>query len=463
MLKLFDEGRLLLELDFDAAVPQSSRAVSLSGVGPGFSSPPVRCSPLGTLLGAIGVEVEPPRVGLLTDVSATEDAAFSFIVPAGVLTDPQDLPLTLSATLADGSVLPSWLTFNPAAHEFSGIPGNDNVGSLSVKLIATNSAGRQTAGFFGLAVANVNDAPSLPRHREPGGPRGSSVQPHDPGKCLRRRGRGRYAELRADARRWFAAAIVAELRSRTRGVLSGTPFNADVGTLSLRVTATDSHAASASLIFKLAVANANDAPIVATALVDQNGQAGVPFSYTVPLATFSDPDVGDTLSYSATLSDGSALPAWLSFDAVSRTFSGIPPIGFGGAVSVRVIAADGTGATTSDVFALNVMAEVTLDGTTGNDTLIGTAGRDLINGRAGNDQLNGLAGNDVLDGGAGNDTMAGGPGDDLYVVDSSSDIVSEAANEGTDTVQSPVTWTLGINIENLSLTGTSAINGTGNT
>ena len=116
-----------------------------------------------------------------------------------------------------------------------------------------------------------------------------------------------------------------------------------MGTLSLRVTATDSHAASASSTFNLAVANTNDAPIVANALADQNSQAGVPFSYTVPLSAFSDPDAGDALIYSATLSDGSALPGWLSFDAASRTFSGIPPIGLGGAVAVRVIATDGAG------------------------------------------------------------------------------------------------------------------------
>ena len=64
------------------------------------------------MLGAIEVEVEPPRVGSLMDQSATEDAAFSFIVAAGVVTDPQGLPLTFSATLADGSALPSWLAFN---------------------------------------------------------------------------------------------------------------------------------------------------------------------------------------------------------------------------------------------------------------------------------------------------------------------------------------------------------------
>ena len=51
-----------------------------------------------------------------------------------------------------------------------------------------------------------------------------------------------------------------------------------------------------------------------------------------------------------------------------------------------------------------------------------------------------------------NDTMAGGLGNDVYVVDSASDVVTEAASAGTDTVQSTVTWTLGANLENLTLT-----------
>lgn len=77
-------------------------------------------------------------------------------------------------------------------------------------------------------------------------------------------------------------------------------------------------------------------------------------------------------------------------------------------------------------------------------------------------ELWGNAGKNVLDGKAGADTMAGGLGDDTYLVDVAGDVVTEAAGEGTDTVETRVDWTLGANLERLVLAGTSNLKGTGN-
>ncbi|PVE26533.1 furin, partial [Enterococcus faecalis] len=85
-------------------------------------------------------------------------------------------------------------------------------------------------------------------------------------------------------------------------------------------------------------------------------------------------------------------------------------------------------------------------------------------GNGGNNVITGNGGNNTLDGGAGTDTLIGGSGDDIYIVDSTTDTITELANAGTDTIQSSVTYTiLAANVENLTLTGTAAINGTGNT
>jgi len=115
-------------------------------------------------------------------------------------------------------------------------------------------------------------------------------------------------------------------------------------------------------------------------------------------------------------------------------------------------------------------ATYTLAANVENLTLAGSSGLggtgnaldNVLTGNSGANSLTGGAGNDTLDGGAGNDTMVGGTGNDTYIVNVATDVVTENANEGGDTIRSAVTLTLGTNVENLTLTGTSAINGTGN-
>jgi Ca2+-binding RTX toxin-like protein len=106
------------------------------------------------------------------------------------------------------------------------------------------------------------------------------------------------------------------------------------------------------------------------------------------------------------------------------------------------------------------------------DTMTGNAAANRFEGFGGNDNLSGLAGNDALLGGNGNDTMnggtgidsmSGGIGNDTYIVDHAADATIESASAGTDNVQASIAHTLRVNVENLVLTGSGNINGTGNT
>ena len=306
----------------------------------------------------------PTVVAPLADQTVPEDAPLSIVVPANTFAD-QDTndALTYSASLANGNALPTWLSFNPSIGAFNGTPDDAQVGSLDVKVTATDSGNLSVSDEFSLIVTNVNEAPT-----------------------------------------------------------------------------------------------------VAVSLADQQATEDAVFSFTVPTGTFADVDPGDSLTYSATLADGSALPSWLSFNSATRTFSGTPADGDAGVVNLNVTATDTGNLGVSDLFDLTVtIPNLVLTGTAGNDVLTGGAGHDQLFGLAGNDTLNGQAGNDLLDGGTGTDTMAGSAGNDTYVVENLFDVVTEAANEGTDTVQSSLlAYTLGANVENLTLTGTGPSAGIGN-
>lgn len=97
----------------------------------------------------------------------------------------------------------------------------------------------------------------------------------------------------------------------------------------------------------------------------------------------------------------------------------------------------------------------------GNDTILGNFADNVLKGNAGNDLIAAAAGNDLLDGGTGNDEMLGGTGDDTYIVGEKGDVVTELANEGTDTVKAAIDYALTANVEKLILTG-GALNGIGN-
>ena len=130
---------------------------------------------------------------------------------------------------------------------------------------------------------------------------------------------------------------------------SGTPTNEEVGSSEITVIATDQDEESISNIFTLTVDNVNDAPTLNSAIADQTTLEDETFSFTFDENTFNDVDAGDSLSYSAT-----NLPDWLSFDATTRTFRGIPSNKDVGNTDIEVTATDQAEESVSDTFTLTV-------------------------------------------------------------------------------------------------------------
>ncbi len=172
---------------------------------------------------------------------------------------------------------------------------------------------------------------------------------------------------------------------------------------------------ASNFIFSTASAT-NQAPVLNTPLIDQNVTELKAFSYAVQPGSFSDPD-STALTYSATLTDNSALPDWLTFDSKTLTFSGTPGGTASGLYSILLTASDATGASVADSFAINVgnVAPGTLTGSQNAETLYGTEGDDTLLGLGGDDTLRGDTGADILNGGAGRDTLYGGANADTFV------------------------------------------------
>lgn len=312
---------------------------------------------LEALVGGQPVNRSPVVSAALADITVQEDSSLNLTLPANTFSDADfGDTLTYSATLADGSALPSWLSFDAVTQTFSGTPGNADVGALHVLVTATDSGNLSASDTYVLTVNNVNDAPEvLTAVSQQSTNEDASFSFTIPVDTFTDIDVGDALAFTVSLADGSALPAWLSFDSATQ-TFTGIPGNGEVGTLSLRITATDTAGDSASSVFNVVVNNVNDAPTVSTPIADQAASEDAPFSFTLSPDTFTDVDLihGDTLTYGTTLADGSALPAWLTFDAATRTFSGIPGNSDVGFLSIRVTATDSAGASSAAGFGLGV-------------------------------------------------------------------------------------------------------------
>jgi hypothetical protein len=291
----------------------------------------------------------PVITNAIPDQSVAEDTAWSFQFVASAFTDPEGDAITFTATLANGDQLPAWLGFNAAARTFSGTPPTDFNGPIDLKVSASDGA-LARSDTFTLTVTPVNDAPVLSNAIAD-----QSIA-EDTAWSFQFAANA-FTDIDGDALIFTAtlgngdplpAWLSFNAAART---FSGTPPTDFNGPIDLKVTASDGSLARSDT-FTLTVTPVNDAPVLSNAIADQSVAEDTAWSFQFAANAFTDPE-GDAITFTATLANGDPLPAWLSFDAAARTFSGTAPIDFNGPIDLKVAASDGTLAR-SDTFTLTV-------------------------------------------------------------------------------------------------------------
>jgi RHS repeat-associated protein len=114
-------------------------------------------------------------------------------------------------------------------------------------------------------------------------------------------------------------------------------------------------------LFGISINPVNDVPIVLNAIASQSTTEGQTFSYNFPQNTFVDNDLNEVLTYTATLANGNSLPTWLSFNAATRTFNGIPTADSSGTLTLVVTATDTAQTSVSNSFNLTILEEQSSD------------------------------------------------------------------------------------------------------
>ena len=276
---------------------------------------------------------DPPATPSLTDQTATEDQSFSYTFDA--VTDPEGDSVAYTATLDDGGALPTWLSFTSGSRAFSGTPGEaDAPATLTIRVTATdNGTPPATASdTFTLTVSERNDGPIAGNDTSTVAEGGTVsiaastllTNDSDPNEDT--------LVITAVSEAASGSVVLSE----DGKTVTYTHNGLETTTGGFTYTVSDGSTTSTATV-TITVTPVNDPPATPS-LTDQTATEDQSFSYTFDAVT--DPE-GDSITYSATLADGIALPGWLSFDASTRTFGGTPlELDTPDTLSIRISATD---------------------------------------------------------------------------------------------------------------------------
>ena len=268
--------------------------------------------------------------------------AVNFTLASSTFTDPQGQKLTYAATLSSGAALPSWLSFNSTTGTFTGTVANNATG-LSIRVTTTDTSGFSASETFSIATP----APAAPTVTAQ-----TATQTWKLGQAVNfTLASNTFTDPQAEKLTYAAtlssgAALPSWLTfNASTGTFTGTVPNTAAG-LSIKVTATDLGGAACSETFS--VLTPATAPVLTAQTANQTWHTSQAVNFTLASNTFTDPQ-HETLAFTASQSNGSALPAWLKFNGTTDTFSGTAPA-TAGSLSLKVTATDTSGLSISETF-----------------------------------------------------------------------------------------------------------------
>lgn len=273
---------------------------------------------------------------------------YNFLISQGLCTDPNLDPISFSASLSDGSQLPQWLQFGDSSGLFLGVPQLSSLGTLNLTLFATDNIAGTTNTSFLLFVGNPIPNPPVLREN-----RLFSFQvPLDTFAVGDGRSRN-YSAVQANGEPlpgWMDFYSL-DFEGVTPSLINNTALN-----LQINVIAMDDQ--GDKIIAPVNFVVMSNSPLQANPISVQIATVGDQYIFFPPSNTFINPN-NYPLTYSASQTDGSPLPKWLTFDDTDEpTFSGTP--GYGDTdtyaprwLNIKLIASDGV-VNASTTFTINV-------------------------------------------------------------------------------------------------------------
>jgi Ca2+-binding RTX toxin-like protein len=371
-------------------------------------------------LDILPVNDAPVVANALANQASPEDASLIITLPTTVFTDIDSPVLTLSAALAGGGALPSWLAFNPGTRVFSGTPPLNFNGSLSVAVTATDSGGLSATSTFTLNITPVNDAPvaaaGVASTNEDVAVIGTvSASDVDIGNVLT------YALVPESA----LGGTVTSFNTAT-GAYTFTPTPNYNGAASFQFTANDgtvnSNAATVSIVVNPVADPVGPITLSGPANVNEIAAIGT----TIASANAVDPDFGSTITYALTDNAGGRFTISASTGVISVANGILLDFEQAASHNVTIQATSSDGSTSSSTVAINVL-NVTPE------NIVGTAASETVVGGTGNDSFAMMGGNNNITGGAGSDSVSYAAATAAVTVDL---VAGTAANGfgGTDTL-----------------------------